>query len=165
MVTDAAPTYPRVLDELVPAAWHHVEQYENNRIEADHGRLKHRPRPMRGLRTDPAGPFSTGRRARRRPLGWSRSSSRSTVIFGAAVLVFLFVTQWRFPSVPTPLLAVLLAAGVTVAFNLQQHGIKVVGPVPAGLPRPDLPGRHTPTIGRLVVRLWLVTAIACSPSA
>ena len=52
VVTDAAPVYPRVLDELVPAAWHHVEQYANNRIEADHGRLKHRLRPMRGLCTD-----------------------------------------------------------------------------------------------------------------
>ena len=40
VVTDAAPVYPRVLDELVPAAWHHVEQYANNRIEADHSRLK-----------------------------------------------------------------------------------------------------------------------------
>jgi transposase, IS6 family len=40
-----------VLDELVPAAWHHVERYANNRIEADHGRLKHRLRPMRGLHT------------------------------------------------------------------------------------------------------------------
>jgi DDE domain len=28
VVTDAAPVYPRILDELVPAAWHHVEQYE-----------------------------------------------------------------------------------------------------------------------------------------
>jgi len=52
VVTDKAPTYPRVLDELVPTARHHVEQYENNRIEADHSRLKHRLRPMRGLRTD-----------------------------------------------------------------------------------------------------------------
>ncbi len=52
VVTDAAPTYPRVLDELVPAAWHHVERYANNRIEADHGRLKHRLRPMRRLRID-----------------------------------------------------------------------------------------------------------------
>ncbi len=80
-----------------------------------------------------------------------------TVIFGASVLVFLFVTPWRFPSVPTPLLAVLLAAGVTVAFNLQQYGIKVVGPVPAGLPRPDLPGLGDlrlvllPAIGVLLV--------------
>jgi transposase-like protein len=52
VVTDAAPIYPRVLDELIPAAWHHVEQYANNRIEADHSRLKQRLRPMRGLRTD-----------------------------------------------------------------------------------------------------------------
>jgi transposase-like protein len=36
----------------VPAAWHHVEQYANNPIEADHGQLKHRLRPMRGLQTD-----------------------------------------------------------------------------------------------------------------
>lgn len=52
VVTDAASVYPAVLEELVPAAWHHVEQYANNPIEADHGRLKHRLRPMRGLRTD-----------------------------------------------------------------------------------------------------------------
>jgi transposase-like protein len=52
VVTDAAPVYPRVLDQLVPAARHHVEQYANNRTEADHSRLKHRLRPMRGLRTD-----------------------------------------------------------------------------------------------------------------
>jgi transposase-like protein len=52
VVTDAAPIYPAVLDELVPAAWHHVEQYANNPIEADHGQLKHRLRPMRGLETD-----------------------------------------------------------------------------------------------------------------
>jgi transposase-like protein len=52
VVTDAAPVYPRVLDELVPSAWHHVERYENNRIEADDSRLKHRLRPMRGLRTE-----------------------------------------------------------------------------------------------------------------
>ena len=52
VVTDAAPVYPGVLDELLPAAWHHVEQYANNPIEADHGQLKHRLRPMRGLQTD-----------------------------------------------------------------------------------------------------------------
>jgi transposase-like protein len=27
VVTDAAAVYPAVLDELVPQAWHHVEQY------------------------------------------------------------------------------------------------------------------------------------------
>ncbi|MCW2643767.1 MAG: putative transposase [Dactylosporangium sp.] len=52
VVTDAAAVYPGVLDELNPSAWNHVEQYANNPIEADHSQLKHRLRPMRGLRTD-----------------------------------------------------------------------------------------------------------------
>jgi transposase, IS6 family len=52
VVTDAAPVYPAVLDELIPSAWHHVEHHAHNRIEADHGQLKQRPNPMRGLRTD-----------------------------------------------------------------------------------------------------------------
>lgn len=51
IVTDAAPIYPTVRGDLVPAAWHHVERHANNRIEADHSQLKHRLRPMRGLRT------------------------------------------------------------------------------------------------------------------
>jgi transposase-like protein len=50
VVTDLAATYPMVLEELLPAARHRTEQYANNRIEADHGRLKARLRPMRGLK-------------------------------------------------------------------------------------------------------------------
>jgi IS6 family transposase len=50
VTTDRAPAYPRVLDELLPAACHVTEQYANNAIEADHGRLKSRLRPMRGLK-------------------------------------------------------------------------------------------------------------------
>ena len=46
----ARNVYPRVLDELIPAALHTAEQYANNPIEADHGRLKARLRPMRGLK-------------------------------------------------------------------------------------------------------------------
>jgi transposase, IS6 family len=51
VTTDRAPVYPRVIDEFVPAARHVLEQYANNRVEADHGRLKARLRPMRGLKT------------------------------------------------------------------------------------------------------------------
>ena len=42
--------YLRVLGDLIPAAAHVTEQYANNRVEADHGRLKARLRPMRGLK-------------------------------------------------------------------------------------------------------------------
>jgi len=44
--------YPRVLDELLPAAFHDTEVHANNRLETDHGRLKARLRPMRGLKGD-----------------------------------------------------------------------------------------------------------------
>jgi transposase-like protein len=40
------------MDDLLPAAWHRTEQYANNQVEADHGRLKARLRPMRGLKHD-----------------------------------------------------------------------------------------------------------------
>ncbi|MDQ3764998.1 MAG: IS6 family transposase [Actinomycetota bacterium] len=48
--TDQAPAYLRVVDELLPAACHVMEQYANNPIESDHGRLKSRLWPMRGLK-------------------------------------------------------------------------------------------------------------------
>jgi IS6 family transposase len=47
VTTDRAPVYPRVLEEQVPSALHTVEQYANNPVEADHGRLKARLRLMR----------------------------------------------------------------------------------------------------------------------
>jgi len=47
---DKAPVCPRVVDELLPEAWHVDARWENNRVEADHGRLKARLRPMRGLK-------------------------------------------------------------------------------------------------------------------
>ena len=50
VTTDCAPAYPRVLDELIPSALHTVERFANNPVETDHGRLKARLRPMRGLK-------------------------------------------------------------------------------------------------------------------
>jgi transposase-like protein len=52
VATDRAAAYPAVLEDLLPATWHRTDQYANNRIECDHGRLKARLRPMRGLKQD-----------------------------------------------------------------------------------------------------------------
>ena len=49
---DLAAPLLRVIDDLLPEVLHDTTQYANNRIECDHGRLKARLRPMRGLRTD-----------------------------------------------------------------------------------------------------------------
>ena len=52
VITDPAPVYPALMEKLLPAAWHRTQRYANNHIEADHGRLKARICPMRGLKQD-----------------------------------------------------------------------------------------------------------------
>jgi IS6 family transposase len=51
VITDRAPALANVIGDFIPAAWHNTGQYENNSVECDHGRLKARLRPRRGLKT------------------------------------------------------------------------------------------------------------------
>ncbi|WP_205717872.1 SulP family inorganic anion transporter [Actinomadura soli] len=62
-----------------------------------------------------------------------------TVLLSSVSLVFLFGLQWKLPRAPGPLLTVLLATAAVMTFDLEQRGIKVIGDVPAGLPRPAVP--------------------------
>jgi transposase-like protein len=48
VVTNAAPVYAAVLDELIPSAWHHVERFVNNPIEADHAVVPRDPARLPG---------------------------------------------------------------------------------------------------------------------
>ncbi len=52
VTTDRSPALVRTIIELLPSVHHDTTQYANNRVEADHGRLKARLRPMRGLKRD-----------------------------------------------------------------------------------------------------------------
>jgi IS6 family transposase len=52
VTTDRAHALVRVVSEPPTAALHDTTQYANNPVEADHGRLKARLRPMRGLKQD-----------------------------------------------------------------------------------------------------------------
>jgi IS6 family transposase len=61
VTTDLAAPLLRVVDDLLPEVLHDTSQFANNRIECDHGRLKARHLPMRGLGTD-----LTGQPTRRR---------------------------------------------------------------------------------------------------
>ncbi|MGG7572872.1 SulP family inorganic anion transporter [Streptomyces sirii] len=80
-----------------------------------------------------------------------------TVIFSAGTLIFLYlVTRLRW-GVPGPLLALVLGTAVVAAFDLQDRGLAVIGEIPAGLPRPDLPDLSSlpqlllPAVGVLLV--------------
>lgn len=63
----------------------------------------------------------------------------ATVVFSAAALLFLFALDRFLPRLPGPLLAVVVGTAVVAVFGLQDHGIAVIGEIPAGLPSPSLP--------------------------
>ena len=44
VMTDLAQALETVIEELIPDAFHNTDQYANNRVECDHGRLKARLR-------------------------------------------------------------------------------------------------------------------------
>jgi IS6 family transposase len=52
VTTDRSPALARTMVELLSGTHHDTTQYANNRVESDHGRLKARLRPMRGLKRD-----------------------------------------------------------------------------------------------------------------
>lgn len=60
----------------------------------------------------------------------------ATMVFAAAALIFLFTVSRYARAVPGPLLALVLGTAVVAAFGLEDHGIAVIGEVPAGLPDP-----------------------------
>ena len=79
------------------------------------------------------------------------TSQPATVALATSVLLFLFVVRWRWPHAPGPLLAMLLATGAVAAFGLTSHGVSVVGPIPGGLPAPQLPDVHWHELGELLL--------------
>ncbi|WP_278312507.1 SulP family inorganic anion transporter [Lolliginicoccus levis] len=75
----------------------------------------------------------------------------ATFALGAATTVFLLAGHARWPLLPIPLVAVVLAATVTEVFSLRGIGIAVVGSVPEGLPAPSLPAITGGDLGTLLL--------------
>jgi SulP family sulfate permease len=62
-----------------------------------------------------------------------------TLTVAASTLAVILLLRWLRPSLPGPLIAVVLATVASVVFDLESHGVAVVGQVPSGLPVPQLP--------------------------
>lgn len=62
-----------------------------------------------------------------------------TVLMAGAVLVFLFGAKWLIPKFPSPMVALLVAAGAVAMFGLDRVGLDVIGEIPGGLPTPRVP--------------------------
>ncbi len=62
-----------------------------------------------------------------------------TLVVGLASLAIVVGLRRFAPRVPGPLVAVAFGIAVVAVFNLDQHGVAVVGPISSGLPRFGLP--------------------------
>ena len=85
----------------------------------------------------------------------------STVLVGVLALGLILGLRFLRPAIPGAL--VLVAAGILAAhvFDLEAHGVAVVGDVPSGLPAPELPSfdlvqEHIATIGVAAIALLLI---------
>src|SRR4051794_4591572 len=85
----------------------------------------------------------------------------TTVLVGVLSLAVILGLRFLAPAVPGAL--VLVAGGIVGArlFNLDAHGVALVGDVPSGLPTPDVPdlalvGDHAATIAIAAVALVLI---------
>ena len=62
-----------------------------------------------------------------------------TLLISAIVVAVILVLHHLAPRVPGPLFAVVGAVSASAAFDFSAHGISVIGPVAAGLPRLGVP--------------------------
>ena len=124
----------RVLDDLLPATWHRTDQYGNTRIECDHGRLKARLRPMRGLKRDRSATVVVAGHAWCRTFGATTTSSRSRSQEAFELPPRSMSWPWRFdPSASN-------CFGIPPVDQMQQSPSG-----PQAAPAASVPGRHVRT--------------------
>jgi high affinity sulfate transporter 1 len=73
-----------------------------------------------------------------------------TLAMGLLTLALILVLRWRAPRVPGALVAVVVATATSALFDLDEHGIAVVGEIPPGLPRLSWPDISGGDVGRLL---------------
>jgi sulfate permease, SulP family len=77
-----------------------------------------------------------------------------------SVLAFLLVLRWRWPKLPGPLLAVLLATAAVAVIH--PAGVRLIGPVPARLPAVALPALHPDVLRELLLPAFTVLTVGFS---
>ncbi|WP_329427864.1 SulP family inorganic anion transporter [Streptomyces sp. NBC_01268] len=81
----------------------------------------------------------------------------ATLVVAVTALVLLFTLPLFLHAVPGPLVVVGLGTVAVAAFGMEEHGVAVIGDVPAGLPHPALPAFDelsrlmVPALGLLLV--------------
>jgi sulfate permease, SulP family len=78
------------------------------------------------------------------------TSSATTVTVAAVSLAVLLLMRWRAPRVPGPLVVVVGGIVASYVLDLSDHGVAVVGEIPAGLPNLSWPSATLGDVAHLV---------------
>jgi high affinity sulfate transporter 1 len=84
----------------------------------------------------------------------------ATTLLAAAVLALLLVVHRRYPRAPAPLIGMLAAAAAVAALSLQDHGVRLVGDIPGGVPHVAVPTVGWPDLSRLLAPALGVMIVA-----
>ncbi|MFC4341860.1 SulP family inorganic anion transporter [Cupriavidus numazuensis] len=93
-----------------------------------------------------------------RAIGDGKSNWYSTAVGGGALVLILLLK--RFERVPGILIAVVLATLSVAWFGLEEHGVKVLGKMPQGLPAFHLPWLSGVDIAKVVAGGFAVAMVA-----
>ncbi|HEX2705702.1 MAG TPA: SulP family inorganic anion transporter, partial [Candidatus Lustribacter sp.] len=83
-----------------------------------------------------------------------------TLMVCAGTLALLLFVRWVRPSWPAPLIAVAVATVVCTVAGLAEHGVRIVGAVPTGLPAPHLPAVSWSDVQSLLIAGLGVAVVA-----
>ncbi len=63
----------------------------------------------------------------------------TTTMLGLGLLILLLLLRWWTPRLPAPIIAIGLSLIAAPFLDFTRHGVELIGNLPAGLPRPQLP--------------------------
>lgn len=87
-------------------------------------------------------------------------TSLVTLAVGLASLVGMILLERYLPKLPAALLVLIGSLGVSAALDLGDHGVAVVGPLPAGLAAPQLPGVGLEAVPMLLAGAFGIALLA-----
>jgi SulP family sulfate permease len=97
-------------------------------------------------------------------IGQLGEASLVTLLVGVAALAVIFGVRRISPKLPAMLFAVVLGVVAVTVFNLDEHGVAVVGAIPDGLPSLTFPGFSLADVQQLLPDALALALIAFAES-
>ena len=94
-----------------------------------------------------------------------RNTHLWTFLIGLIGIIWLVVARKINPSIPGPLILVVLTIIVVRVFHLDQYGVKVIGYIPRGLPTPSIPSLNLSILEKLLPTAFAIAMVSFMESS